>query len=302
MNPSNSSVHPIRGGLYITAAALLFSTMSATVKLASETMPWPVVVFGRNLFGFVLLAFWVLGIRRESVRTGRLGIHILRAVFGLGAMYCFFFAIGHIPLAEAVLLTYTAPLLIPFLARLVLREHLPPTILLPVLLGFVGLLLILKPGTALFQPEAVVGLCSGIFAACAMVSIRGLSATEPTGRIVFYFAAFGSLISAVPAAPSLPGLDGPALLLLLGLGTVASLGQICLTRGYASAPAGQVGPFIYTAVVWSSLIGWAFWGEELDALSFAGALLVCLAGILALRQGRLPPSLFTWVSRLGRAP
>jgi drug/metabolite transporter (DMT)-like permease len=136
---------------------------------------------------------------------------------------------------------------------------------------------------ALFTPVSLIGVASGMFAALAMVSIRRLTRSEPTLRIVFYFSAVCTAVSAVPLAWRWQTPEPGLWILLVLVGVLASLAQSLMTRAYAHAPAAHVGPFTYSTVVFAAAVGWLFWGEVLDVLSFAGALLVCLAGILTIR-------------------
>jgi drug/metabolite transporter (DMT)-like permease len=280
-----------RGALYMLGSTALFATMGVLIKIVSARLPNEMVVFFRSFMGLLALLplVWDRGGWRV-LRTRHPGPHLTRALAGLAAMYCYFYAIAHMPLAEATLLNYSTPLFTPFIAYLWLGERVARGLKLAIALGFAGILLILRPGLSLFTPVALVGVASGVFAAIAMVSIRGLSRSEPATRIVFYFSAVSSAVSAVPLAWSWrtpePGLWLP--LVLMGL--VASVAQLLLTRAYACAPAAQVGPFTYATVVFAAFFGWLFWSEIPDALSFAGAVLVGLGGILAIhRAGRYAP-------------
>jgi len=245
------------------------------------------VVFFRNICALVFILPWVWYIRPPGgVKTAFFQLHLLRSLTGLGAMYCFFYAIAHLQLSEAFLLAATAPLFIPVIANLWIREPVSWMLRGAIAIGFIGIVLILKPGFGVFQPIAIVGLAAGAFAALAMVSIRRMSATEPTIRIVFYFTVLGTLISAVPLVWSWQ-LPQPKIWWLLALiGLLAAVGQFLLTKGYSLAPAAQVGPFTYINVFFAALFGWLFWGESLDAMTWIGAVLICIAGIIAARRTR----------------
>jgi drug/metabolite transporter (DMT)-like permease len=217
------------------------------------------------------------------LKTKNLRGHLGRGLAGVAAMYCYFYAIAHLPLAEAVLLNFSTPLFIPFIAHLWLGEKVSARIWAAIGVGFVGIVLILKPGLDLFTPVSLIGLASGLFAALAMVSIRRLTHTEPTLRIVFYFSAVCTAVSAVPLIWRWQAPDPGLWTLLILMGALASLAQLLLTRAYSHAPAAQVGPFTYSTVVFAAAIGWMFWGEIPDLLSFGGTALVCLAGIMTIR-------------------
>ncbi|MCC7198342.1 MAG: DMT family transporter, partial [Gammaproteobacteria bacterium] len=166
-----------QGAGLVLIATLLFASMGAGIKLASTDLPTTMVVFFRNAFSLATLLPWVLRNGLATMRSTRWRAHLFRAGTGLAAMYALFFAIGGMPLAEAMLLNYAAPLYIPLIAAVGLDEHPPARLWGPILLGFAGIALILKPGAGLFTPIAVIGLASGILAAIAMVSVRSLART-----------------------------------------------------------------------------------------------------------------------------
>jgi len=271
-----------RGALFAVLAAAAFALMSACIKAASASVGTPVIVFFRSAVGMAVLLPWLLRHGTAAIRTRRPGGHLWRAGFGICAMYCFFYAIAHLHLAEAILLTYSTPLFIPFIGWLWIRELPPPVIFPAVALGLVGIALIVKPGAALaLSPASAVGVLSGVCAASAMVSIRRIADTEPAARIVFYFSALSTAISAVPLLWAWRTPAPAALALLVGTGVLATAGQLCLTRAYSLAPAARIGAFTYVAVVFGGLIGWALWDEAPDAASLAGMALVIACCLLA---------------------
>ncbi len=277
--------------------ALMFAAMGAAVKLLSASFGNLMVVFARNALGFLILLPWLVRVGRAGIRTQALREHLVRGVAGLLSMYCFFFVIARLRLADAVLLNYSAPLFVPFIERAWLGEDFSPRLWRPIGIGFLGLLLILKPGLSLFQPAALVGILGALLAGTAQVGVRRLTQTEPVTRIVFYFALASTLLSSVPAALTwtMPASLGAIAGTLVALGVSATLGQLAMTRAYSHAPAAQVGPFIYSAVVFAGLFDWALFAKLPDPLSVLGALLVCAAGMLTLRVARrsdvAPPEL-----------
>lgn len=279
-----------RGARYALYAAGAFALTGVCVKAASATLPNEVVVFVRCAVALVALLPWILhtGLRK-AVATRRWGGHVIRAGFGVCAMYCFFYAIAHLHLAEAMLLTYSTPLWIPFIAWAWIGER-PPWLVFPAIaIGLLGIGFIVQPGTAPVAPLAsLVGIASGLFAACAMVGIRRISDTEPAPRIVFYFALLSTAITAIPLAWSwvTPDLRGWGLLVAAGL--LATVGQLNLTRAYGCAPAALIGPFTYLSVVFSAALAWLIWDEALNRWSFVGIALVVLTCVLVGFAGRTP--------------
>lgn len=275
------------GALFAVGAAACFAGVGACIKAASATLPTEMVVFLRNAVALVALLPWILRVRLRGLATRHLSGHLFRAGFGLAAMYCFFYALHHLQLAEAVLLNYSAPLFIPLIAWLWLRE-VPPLIIAPVtVLGFAGITLILNPGAeGLLRWPALIGAVSGVLAAAAMVSIRRVARTETTPRIVFYFSLFSTLFSSVPLLWAWQTPLPLALAVMLVAGVLALLGQLCLTRAYSLAPAARVGAITYISVVFAAGIGWLVWNETPSMIAAGGAALVVSACIMASWQLR----------------
>lgn len=279
------------GAAVMIGAAACFAGTGALIKYTGSDLPNAMVVFFRNLFGLIFLLPWLLRLRRQGLATRHFYLHLIRVGAGLSAMYCYFYALVHLKLADAVLLNYSAPLFIPFIAALWLTEPVPKVVRLAIVTGFAGLLLVLKPTPGLFVPAAGIGLLSGVLAAIAMVSIRRMSATEPATRIVFYFCTLATVVSAIPLLWSWQTPTVRELGLLVGIGILATAGQLLVTRGYSLAPAAKVGPLTYTSVIFATLYGWIFWDEWPDSWSLLGMGMVIAAGVLALlpaRARRLP--------------
>lgn len=277
---------PVKGALLVLAASFMFAVIGSLVRAASATLPNEVVVFFRNIVVLVFLVpFFALRRSLPVITTGKMHLHVLRAMAGLVSMYCYFYSLAHMKLAEAVLLSYTSPLIIPVIAFVWLHEPLSRRVRMAIILGFMGVLLILKPGVSIFQPVALVALCAALFASLGMVSIRRMSATELPETIVFSYTLLSAIISAIPLLWAWQTPAGEAWVILVFMGIAAMAGQLLMTKGYGMAPIAQVGPFVYCSVVFASVIGWVFWDESLDAFSITGSALVFLAGVLAARSG-----------------
>lgn len=272
--------HLTLGASYAIAAAAALAGAAAMIKLAAADLPNVMVVWLRCVFGLLMLTPWIVRGGFGGLQTQRWRVHVLRAGSGVTAMYCFFFAISRLNLADSVLLNYSQPLFIPFIAWLWLSERPPARIYPAVFIGFVGVAFILKPSLELVSPGGLFGLASGLFAAIAMVCIRRMSDTEPALRVVVYFTVLASLISTLPALILWHTPSPHALLAMLAAGGFASLGQILLTRAYGLAPAAHIGSLVYVTVIFATLWGWIGWAEVPDAYSVFGASLVIMAGLL----------------------
>jgi drug/metabolite transporter (DMT)-like permease len=272
------------GAVFILLSEFMFASMGAIVKQLTQTLPSEMAVFMRNLFALALLLPLVWSNSAITLRTQVIHLHLLRSAAGVSAMYCFFYALANLPLADGLLLKMTSPLFMPMIAWYWLGEPLYRSILLAIGVGFLGVALVLNPDGE-FNQVALVGLLGGGLASLAKVSLRRLGRTEPSVRVVFYFAFLSSLISAVPMLWNWqqPSFTQWWLFALLGL--VGTLGQLLLTRGYAIAAAARISPFTYSSVLFGAAYGYLFWGETLSLQFVFGALLIGLAGILAIKGG-----------------
>ena len=268
------------GAFYIVAAELMFASMGASIRFVSADLNNAMVVFARNLIGLSLMLPWMLNARSGGFRTRVPQLHLLRGLAGVGAMYCFFYAIAHLPLANAMLLKLSSPLFIPLVALLWLDERFTWHVMLALAVGFAGVAVILTPDLADSNGVSLVALAGGALAAVAKVTVRRLSRSEPTSRIVFYFSLNGLLISLLPLywywqAPSAAQMGW-----LLLVGVFATIGQLLLTRGMSCAPAARLGPFTFFSVIFGAVFGWLLWDEVLTLATSVGALLIMTSAYL----------------------
>ncbi|ABI56518.1 DMT family transporter [Alkalilimnicola ehrlichii MLHE-1] len=284
-----------RGATLIIIAELLLATMAATIKAASAELPSEMLVFFRNLFGLLLLLPLLVRGGRRGLATRVPHLHLLRGLAGVGAMYCFFWTIAHMPLAEALLVKLSAPFFLPLIAWLWLRETLSGRTVLAIAVGFLGVYFILQPNGAM-QGAALqvgaVGLAGAALAALAKVTIRRMGPEESSRRVVFWFGVTATTVSALPLPWVWQTPTGQTLVLLVVLGACATSAQLLLTRAFAIAPSGRLGPFTYISVVFGSLYGWWIWGELLGPMTLLGMALVIGAGLLnlTLRRPAAPPA------------
>ena len=276
--PINKAV--LIGSLFVILGEVFFVSMGMLVKILSEQTPNHQIVFYRNVFAALVMIPLLYRQGLHSIKTNHMDMHLIRSLCGVLAMYCFFYALANIELANAMLLKLTGPIFIPIIAILWIHEHVSVKTIFAIAVGFTGVLIFLNP-TGEIHIAALVGLLGGALAAAAKVAIRKMSGTEPTTRIVFYFALYGAIFSSIPVigGPSYSPTTNEWLLLLL-LGVVGTCGQFCLTQAYRLAPASQVGPFTYSSLLWASIAGWFFWQELPTVQTLVGAAFIITAGII----------------------
>ncbi len=276
---------PFKGALLLVLGEGLLAVMAAMIKHLADTLPVEMIVFGRNLIGLaVLLPVLVASGGIRDLRTSHLRLHFIRGFTGVTAMFCVFFTIAHIPLAEAVLVKMTVPFFLPLVAWLWLNDRISGHTWAAIVLGFVGVGVILRADEGVVDPVMLVALAGAAIMSVAKVSIRRMAASEPPHRVVFYFSLFATLLSALLLLRVQQMPTGTEMLWLLAIGSVAIAGQFAMTTAYQLARPGQVGVYNYSAVVWAAFLGWLFWGETLVLSTVLGTLLIIGAGIWNLKS------------------
>ncbi len=283
--PGSPRRYTTSGVPYIVGSAFFFSLMSLFVKASGRTLPAQEVVLFRSLVVTVLSWVWL---RRHSVPEwgNRRGLLLLRSLFGFGALSCFYYAIIHLPLADATVLQFTNPVFTAFLAAGILGESMGVGAFVLSLLSLGGVVLVARP-TFLFGAVAVpldhyavgIALLGALCSASAYVTIRVLRATEDPMVIVFNFAFF-STVAALPTA--LPGFhlpDAREALLLLATGVTTFLGQVFLTHGLVRERAGRATAIGYLQIVFAALWGLLIFAEVPTLLTIAGAALIVVSTI-----------------------
>ena len=278
---------PGRGILWMLATAFCFVSMDALAKYLSQSYPVLQVVWARYVFHLLILAL-VLGPRLPRVaRTGRLGLQFLRSLFLLGATGLFFAALSFIPLADATAIMFVAPILVTAMSVPLLGEYVGPQRWASVVVGFLGALVIIRPGSDAMEPAALLALgaasCYGFY----QIATRRLSATDAPLTTLMYSAAVGVLVSSA-VVPFFWVTPSPAdWLTMMGLGLFGALGHFALIKAFQAAPAVTVTPFGYVNLLWAVLFGFMFFGELPDAWTMLGAAIIAASGLYILRREKL---------------
>jgi len=245
----------LTGALLILGSELFLVLSGMVIKQISGDLPTEVIVFFRNAFGLVLLIPWFLKHGNQAIRTQLLRYHFMRAAVGVSAMSCLYYAWGHLPLAQAALLKQTSPFFVPFFAFWWLNERINRYAIYAILIGFVGVYIVLNPHGSDFNLAVLVAVLGAMLGALAKVTVRRMVLSESPQRIVFYFALFSTMLAAVPAAIVWVMPNTHQFIWLLVLAMTSTAAQLMLSKGYAYAPAGQLGPFTYGSILFATLFG-----------------------------------------------
>ncbi|MEQ9815536.1 MAG: DMT family transporter [Azospirillaceae bacterium] len=270
---------PVQGALYMSAAAAVFAVMVVLVRLATDELHPFEVAFLRNLFGLVLMVPWLLRSRLHGLQTRNFKLHTLRGITGLIAMLTWFMALALIPMGEAVALSFTAPLFATVGAAIVLHEVVRARRWTATLIGFLGVLLIVRPGVESLSLGAVLVLVSSMFGACSALIVKKLSGTDSPGTITTYMVIFLTPLSLLAALPfwQWPSLE--VLAIMLGVGIFGTAGHIFYARAMSLADASAVVPYDYLRLPLVALIGFLAFGEVMDIWGWLGAGVIVVSTI-----------------------
>lgn len=271
-----------KGALYLSFSCLLFAFMGVLIREISSSVNTETIVFARNILGLILILPIIARKGFQNLKTEIFHLHLVRSIVGVSAMYCFFYAIAHLPLADAMLFTYAAPVFTPVIAYFWLKEAITSRTYFAVIVGLVGVILVIKPGSGLMAKDASIGLLACFLAAMAYVSVRRLTLSESAQKIVFYYCLNASFLSTLPLMMNWQPVDLPELSYLLAIAFLATLSQLFLSKAYSYSPAGQIGPISYSAIFYAGLLAWILWDEVPDLFSIMGISLVVISGFITL--------------------
>jgi drug/metabolite transporter (DMT)-like permease len=270
------------GIVLIVSAFFCVAVMSAFGKAASGVST-ATISFFQSFISLLLFLPWILRHGVADLKTTQLPLHVARALAGLLSQVLYFWAVKEMTLIDAVLLVNAAPLFIPIVALLWNRTPITPAVGISLLVGFVGVVLIIKPGAELLtDPSALIALSAALFSAIALVSVNKLSGHNQPDTILFYYFAIASLATLPFAIANWSDPTREEWGYLIGVGVFMAVAQLLIILAYEHATASQIAPFNYSVVIFSGLIGWIVWHNTLGWVSAAGILLVCAGGILSI--------------------
>ena len=264
-------------------AALGFAIMGALVKVGSAKFSSAELVFYRSVFGLMAIYVYIFA-KKLPLKTPVMSKQMSRGLVGFASLVLFFYAIAHLPLATAVTLNYTSALFLALLMPLMLYEKPKPILYAMVLLGFIGVVLLLKPNFAKQDLIAgAVGLLSGFGAAFAYVHVKQLgNLGEPDWRTVFYFTLISTVASGVwMLLQTYTPLNWQDMPILLGLGVSATIAQLAMTRAYRTGKTLTVASLAYTTVIFASLFDVLFWQETLSFSEYIAIGIIIFSGIIS---------------------
>jgi drug/metabolite transporter (DMT)-like permease len=287
--PTAPRLAPItRAALWILLSGVCSVMMNVLIRIAAQTMHPFEVAFFRCFFGLVLLLPWIIRSGPALLRSRNNGFYLLRAGVGLVSMATWFYGITVVPLATATAVNFTAPLFATAAAALILHEDVRLRRWSAVVLGFVGVLVIMRPGSDRLDANLVILLLSAATAAMNNITVKFLARSEPPSRIVAFFMIYLTPLSLIPALFVWTWPDPSTLGALVGLGCLGTIAHISVARALAAADASACAPFEFARLPFAALIGFLWFGETTDLWTWAGAAVIAGSSIyVAHREARL---------------
>lgn len=277
-----------RAALWILLSGVCSVMMNVLIRVAAQTMHPFEVAFFRCFFGLVLLLPWIVRSGPALLRSRNSGFYLLRAGVGLVSMAAWFYGITVVPLATATAVNFTAPLFATAAAALILHEDVRLRRWSAVVLGFVGVLVIMRPGSERLDANLLILLLSAATAAMNNITVKFLARSEPPGRIVALFMIYLTPLSLIPALLVWQWPNPSTFGALVGLGGLGTIAHLAVARALAAADASACAPFEFARLPFAALIGFLWFGEVTDWWTWIGAAIIAGSSVyVAHREARL---------------
>ncbi len=265
--------------------------MDGAIKNISQNFPTGEILFFRNLFALPAIIGFIVASGGLRLKSRHWKGHIVRGLFGVTAMYLYFLSYRLLPLSDAIALGLSGPIFLTVLSIPILGEKVGLRRWSAIITGFLGVLLMTKPGTGILQLSAFVPIAAATFYALAMITIRRLSDVEPSNRIVFYFTLFATLVALSTSKLDFLGKEyvwvwprGWEWGWVVLIGSMGGIGQLLITHAFRLGPVSLVAPFDYMALVYGCAIGYFWFSEIPDLYLIGGGFLVVASGVYILHR------------------
>lgn len=278
----------LRPALLMLGSTVFFALMTVAIKLAAQTLHTFEIAFFRNFFGLVAASPLLLRHGTSLLRTTELPRYLFRCTIGIVAMMAGFWAIGHLPLAQAVALSYSTPIFVTIAAVIFLHEQVRARRWAAVAIGFIGMLIIIRPGTAEFSAGTLVALIAAVLGGIISIQIKQLSYTEPADRIVFMTTLLWVPMSLLPALAVWAWPHGIVWVWVIASGLLGTSGHMLWTRALKLGDVSALTPISFMQLPIVAFAGWLWFGEALDRWTVVGAGVIFVANAyIAQREAQL---------------
>ena len=278
----------MQGALWLVSGGFIFTSNSAMIRLLSTEIESVQTAFFRAFFSVLLLAPMMLTGRVKSWQSQRIQGHFWRTAMGTTSMVLGFYAVSMLPLADATALAFSQPLFSVVLAALVLREKVRWRRWSATIVGFIGVLVMVRPGSGSLQPGAAVALLNALASATSILLVRRLSDSEKPLMILTQFALFSTLLLAGPAIWFWKWPSAWGWALAIGVSISATIGQYFWVQAFAVGEMSAVAPFDYLRLPFAVFVGWMIWSEMPVIWTYVGAAIVIASALyIAYRESQI---------------
>lgn len=271
------------GTIYIILAFLANTTQSVFGKYVDKSLSVEMFSFGTFLVAFILVLPIILFRKGRDIPTGQGRYHLLRAVTGITGFLLFIAAAQLTTLVDTNVLVNTTPIFIPILALLFLHQHIPRAVWIAIIIGFVGVVVIVRPDASIFSnPGNLVALGAGLVTAIEFLAVNHLDQTESPLTQLFYFLLFGVVVLGLISVGKFNSAPEWAYWMMLGTGLCLMAFQFLLIKAYQFAKPHEIGAFQYISVVFAAIYGVVLFKETIQLETIIGAILVCVGGVISI--------------------
>jgi len=288
MSAHHRPQHLLRGVALMMTAVLMFSSMDTLAKLILRSYPIAPLIWTRYFIQFAFMAA-VFGPRmgRGLIRTAHPGLQTLRGLMLASSTLFFYLSLKFLPLAEAAAISFVGPVLVTALSGPLLKERVTPRQWVAVGLGFGGVLIIIRPGGAVFSPAVILPLITALFFSLYQIATRKVAGRDNPVTTLFFSTLVGAIATSVtlPFAWQTPTL--PQAGFIAAIGVLGGVGHFLLIRAVEHASPMALAPFVYVQLVWSTVLAWLVFGDFPDGGTLTGMAVIVLAGMLAVNWQHL---------------
>ncbi len=275
-----------KGIIFILISWLFLTSVVALARIVSSRTSVPTVLFFQNCVSMLVMLPWIVKAGLDSLRLNKIGVLAIRALAGYSGYAFTFLAVQRISLVNTVLLSNSAPLFIPLVIWLWKRVKISKGLWVGIIIGFIGIGFILKPGREMFNFGAIFAIGSAIMLSISTIAQRRLVKTEPVRTILFYYFVIGTILSIPFCIDQWKPLDGQTFGLLILIGILFVTGQIFFLNALRYEKPSFLSSFNYSSVVYGAIIQWALWGILPTWMTVVGIIIVCTGGIITIVHGK----------------
>ena len=263
--------------IYKSISVLFFVLMSVCIKATGDNLPLFEVVFFRSFFALIPLFLVIFYFNLKITSINNYKLHFFRGLVGIAAMSLFFISLRYVPLIEMQTISYSSVFFISILSIFFLGEKIGYRRVIAIIVGFIGVVIILKPDVNLFSNYSVLPLLASIFLSMAVIILKKILLTNNNILSVWTFTLFATLFSLFFFNEDWIWPNNFDLVLLIASGILGFVAQLCLSKSFQLADASVLAPLDFTSVIWAFLIGYIIFGEFLSREVLLGGPLILLS-------------------------